>query len=429
VLLENNLGGRNSYRVIPGRDENEPFLGTEATYTGERSSIYENEQYADETGRVLVDVVDREALTGDDYSVSFFNNGELWRVTNDTRDALLRDSLMFQDIEGDQWSFPIIDGLSIRVQNVQDSLSTANLVLADTTDTTSTVWLEGNPGANYSDRAIFDGGMDYVKFAKSSLSTIKRDQYFPVEIEFEVTDVSNGYWFVGPNFNVFREPIPISLKAYDISDPNNKRQLNICYRTASPVNSELNFNNNDIFIMTSDYADEGAYDSTPDSIFKSEAYITMNLRPVADSLLFSTKMIMRITPNFSNSDADKFSFSTREVAPSLTQNERETQLDKVKVVPNPYWAYSVYEISYDTPVLKFTHLDREVTIRIFDLAGQLIRTLHKNDESNEMSWNLRNEADLKVGSGMYFAHVEVPGVGSKVLKFAIIQREERIDRF
>jgi hypothetical protein len=59
----------------------------------------------------------------------------------------------------------------------------------------------------------------------------------------------------------------------------------------------------------------------------------------------------------------------------------------------------------------------------------LIRTLYKNDESNELSWNLRNEANLKIASGMYIAHVEVPGVGSKVLKFAIITREERLDRF
>jgi hypothetical protein len=246
ILLENNLGGSQLYRVISGIDENTPFLSDTAVYTGSRP---------DHDGRVLVDVVDRNVLRGDDYSVSFFNDGELWRVTNDTRNELLRDSLKFQDTEGEAWSFPIIDGLSIKVQNVRDSLSTAELVLADTTDTTSTVWLEGNPGANYSDRAIFDGGIDYVKFAKASLSTIKRDEYFPVEIEFDVTDVSNGYWFVGPNFNIFREPIPITLRAFDISDPDNKRQLNICYRTSSPVNSELNFNNNDIFIMTSDYAD------------------------------------------------------------------------------------------------------------------------------------------------------------------------------
>lgn len=431
VFLENNLGGRNSYRVIPGRDENAPFLGTGATYTGERSPIYENEEYADLVGTVLIDVVDRQALTGDDYSVTFFNDGTLWQVTNDTRNETVRDSLVFQDIEGDQWSFPIIDGLSIRVHNVHDSLSTAELVLADTTDTTSTVWLEGNPGANYSAKAVFDGGVDYVKFAKSSLSTIKKRQYFPIEIEFDVTAVSNGYWYVGPNFNVFREARPIPVRAFDISDPNNKRQVNICYRTSSPVNGDLNFNNNDVFIMTSDYQESGAYDAAPDSLFRSEAYVTLNLRTVADSIAapFSSKMIMTVIPNFVNSDADKFSFSTEEISPSLTQDERQTQLDRVKVVPNPYWAYSTYETSYDTPVLKFTHLDREVTIRIFDLAGRLVKTLHKNDESNEISWDLRNESDLKVGSGMYFAHVEVPGVGSKILKFAIVQREERIDRF
>ena len=42
---------------------------------------------------------------------------------------------------------------------------------------------------------------------------------------------------------------------------------------------------------------------------------------------------------------------------------------------------------------------------------------------------MRNEAGLKITSGMYIAHVEVPDVGEKILKFVIVQREERIDRF
>ncbi len=79
--------------------------------------------------------------------------------------------------------------------------------------------------------------------------------------------------------------------------------------------------------------------------------------------------------------------------------------------------------------MRFTHLDNEVTIRIFNIAGQLVKTLFKNDTSNELRWNLRNEAGLRVASGMYIAHIEVPGVGEKVLKIGIVQREERIDRF
>ena len=117
------------------------------------------------------------------------------------------------------------------------------------------------------------------------------------------------------------------------------------------------------------------------------------------------------------------------VQPRLTTEEQKGQLERVNVVPNPYWAYSAYETSYDTPVLKFTHLPNEVTIRIFNLAGQLIKTLRKNDEANELAWNLRNESNLRVASGMYIAHVEAAGIGAKVLKFAIVQREERLDRF
>jgi hypothetical protein len=43
-------------------------------------------------------------------------------------------------------------------------------------------------------------------------------------------------------------------------------------------------------------------------------------------------------------------------------------------------------------------------------------------------WDLRNEHGLPVASGMYFAHVEIPGIGTKVLKLAIIQPDERPSR-
>jgi hypothetical protein len=30
---------------------------------------------------------------------------------------------------------------------------------------------------------------------------------------------------------------------------------------------------------------------------------------------------------------------------------------------------------------------------------------------------------------MYIAHIEIPNVGEKVLKFGVVQREERLDRY
>jgi flagellar hook assembly protein FlgD len=87
----------------------------------------------------------------------------------------------------------------------------------------------------------------------------------------------------------------------------------------------------------------------------------------------------------------------------------------------------------DEPFVTFTNLPEQVTIKIYSLAGQLLRTLDKNDKSSPTSpflrWNLQNESQLRVASGMYLAIVSSPKYGDKVLKFAIIMPQKQIQRF
>jgi hypothetical protein len=80
-------------------------------------------------------------------------------------------------------------------------------------------------------------------------------------------------------------------------------------------------------------------------------------------------------------------------------------------------------------VIKFTHLPAQCTIRIFGLAGDLIRTLQKNDATSQISWDLLTDRGLPVGSGIYLFHVDAPGVGTKVGKVAIFLEKERLNTF
>jgi flagellar hook assembly protein FlgD len=77
----------------------------------------------------------------------------------------------------------------------------------------------------------------------------------------------------------------------------------------------------------------------------------------------------------------------------------------------------------------FSHLPTEgpATIRIFALDGTLVRTIHHNDTgSQHATWDMKNNFELPVASGMYIAHVET-NHGEKVLKLAVIQPEQRLD--
>jgi hypothetical protein len=397
-------------RVTPGSSEFKPFRGEVASYAGTRSEY---------DGNVYYDIVDHEALKNHEYSVSFSDDGNLWDLYDETLGTYLLEDMTYQAQSPDEWNFPIVDGLSIRVVNVLDQLDTALV-------TSGTSWIQGNPVRTYDTTATFNEGINYVKYERPTLSTFTKERYFPVRLEFDTTFIGKGYQYIA-NYNVFRGVNDIQMRAYDISDETNPRQLNILYLSAQ---QSLNFLG-EVLIMASDYDPQNAYSSSPDSAFRSDAYLTLNLRPTADTLLWSSQFELEIYPNYPNSDVDVYTFNTENIIANLTSSQRKDLLEKVKVVPNPFWGYSFgrYETSYDDPRLKFIHLDKVATIRIFNLAGQLIRTIEKNDDSNEAYWDLRNESRLKVASGMYIAHIEVPGVGSKVVKFAIVQREERIDRY
>ncbi|HYE95501.1 MAG TPA: T9SS type A sorting domain-containing protein [Rubricoccaceae bacterium] len=111
------------------------------------------------------------------------------------------------------------------------------------------------------------------------------------------------------------------------------------------------------------------------------------------------------------------------------QATAEEALDAIGVVPNPYLGTSDYETGNLDRIVRFTNLPDEVTIRIFTVSGTLVKTLNKSGPERSLDWNLETENNLPVASGMYLIHVDVPGVGERVLKFGVINRRTRITIF
>ena len=126
-----------------------------------------------------------------------------------------------------------------------------------------------------------------------------------------------------------------------------------------------------------------------------------------------------------NSSADTFTFTTDGLG--VVANAYDP--DRIKVWPNPYYGYNPEERDALDRRVMFTHLPEEgpATIRIFALDGTLVRVLHHNDAgSQHATWDMKNDFELPVASGMYVAHVET-NFGDKILKLAVIQPEQRLD--
>lgn len=140
-----------------------------------------------------------------------------------------------------------------------------------------------------------------------------------------------------------------------------------------------------------------------------------------------------IYPNPIVPGTDFVTFSTEGLGQTeLSAAEAKADVDKVGVFPNPYYGYNTAEPDRFTKFVTFNHLPEKVTVRIFDLSGVQVRKLTEQDKqggvtSQFLRWNLRNESDIPVASGIYIAHVDMPDEGkTKVLKVFIIQSQEML---
>ena len=71
----------------------------------------------------------------------------------------------------------------------------------------------------------------------------------------------------------------------------------------------------------------------------------------------------------------------------------------------------------------FENLPLKCTIRIFTLSGEHVKTIEHEStfENGREFWNLLNEDGFSVAYGIYFAHIDAPGIGEKIHKFALIK--------
>ncbi|MBN2103641.1 hypothetical protein JW835_06330 [bacterium] len=144
--------------------------------------------------------------------------------------------------------------------------------------------------------------------------------------------------------------------------------------------------------------------------------------PENDRALFITNKL--------NTPEDRFEFSTKGL--TVIENDSLARMDvkRINVFPNPYFGSNAEEMKPLEHFVRFTHLPpRDTIIRIYNLAGGLVRTLNHDNGSQFEVWDLQNEFRIPVASGMYIAHVDCANLGEKILKLALIMPEERLRQY
>ncbi len=139
--------------------------------------------------------------------------------------------------------------------------------------------------------------------------------------------------------------------------------------------------------------------------------------------------IFRLTTNKPNgAGVDVFTFTSPEG--SIDNNLAKVDIKNINVFPNPYYAVNSEEINKYNRFVTFTHLPAKAKIRIFDLAGTLVKVIEKESPQQFERWDLANQEGFPVASGLYIAHIDMADLGeSIILKLAIVQEQQILDRF
>lgn len=132
----------------------------------------------------------------------------------------------------------------------------------------------------------------------------------------------------------------------------------------------------------------------------------------------STKFTSSVTPEGPNKGVPKYLFNTAKYA--TVNNDRATAnsaLDLIRVVPNPYNGSSLYEDTQLDNIVKITNLPQTCKISIFMTNGTLIRTINKDNSLTYVEWDLKNNFNVPISSGIYLIHIDAGPIGEKVVKW------------
>ena len=180
--------------------------------------------------------------------------------------------------------------------------------------------------------------------------------------------------------------------------------------------------------------------------YSSEVGKPFNIPTKTTVSLRVTKPYLSYFVTGENLGSPLYRFSTANLAATVNDEATASSaLDLIRVVPNPYYAYSAYETSSLDNNVKITNLPAQCTVSIFTLDGTLIRRFERdvttdntsggslNSKSNNLDssidWDLKNEKNVPVASGMYIIHIDAGSLGETTVKWFGVMRPIDLDTF
>ena len=245
------------------------------------------------------------------------------------------------------------------------------------------------------------------------LSPPNRRTIYPAtfEIRFFDSPVDSSFLFNNPaNFEV-----------WDVTDPDNPGKWDFIF-AKTPGNTESFIQNGDAILPIFFEGDRRWANrrTTWRLDFQVDSTIANPTPPSQGDMVRLTA-----TKRFRSEDVYEFVVAS----PELDLDVARENLDRIAVVPNPYVVTAAWEpqsrfaSGRGERKIDFINVPPGSVIRIFTLSGQLVETLIADNSifSGAVSWDLLSRDGMEIAFGVYVYHVEGPGGGEHLGKFAVIK--------
>ncbi len=367
------------------------------------------------TGKVYLHVVNPNAVKDKTYHVTF--SSDILNYIPQTQSYFVIDYTN-PSLPDTILKVPVSKDLSLQAQdkNVFDGvyLSVEN-VWTVKYDTGASGWNQVHPKKDYilsfspfSISGVSQKGLAYPR----DYNIVFDASHTPADTSSQVNITYNGNPFAVPKTNS-------NFRIYDAAT---KQQLSYAYLDATQKD-EFSSLDRIIFLQNT---------KTPTG--KDTTVITWMLSPLGNDTTSyhpttGDTLKIRVTKPFSSKDVLGITTKSAGVDNQLASD----QLDKIRVVPNPYIAATSQEAPLPPTItsgrgerkISFIHLPKNSTIYIYTIRGELVRKLEmpagQSIGNGTVDWDLRTRENLDVAYGVYLYLVDAPGVGQKTGKIAIIK--------
>ena len=403
-------------------------------------------------GLVNIDIVEPDSITGHDYLVTFVDSTleivgsdtnyvlgfNLYRIDTELQDTtILLDHHLFSNESQD--NLPITDGFRITVLNTPSGVESIGWTYVS--GDTSTFHWDTKPVEKY----IGD-----AQTVQEEVYTV--DDYLITIDEINGVDANLYDYFTSTLWDSLYYHLPIKVEV--ITDPENpidvtENTLLVEFAVTAPWEDyRINYYSQlgwDLEPGGNAYSagSPGFYERYPDML----NFEKIDVDPISgDTVITGLLLHTNHQPNkYVNADADtinqiavppsngdqftiktykpfrkeiRYEFSTKEV--EYTDN-LNTDLSKIRAVPDPYIVSNEFETSQFGKRLMFNNLPNECKISIYNIAGDFIDEIYHNDNRGFDFWDMRTYNDQYIAYGLYVFVVKLPDGGQSVGKFLVIK--------